>query len=108
MVVDNASHTVVLFGGWDGSRDLAVPSRKWSLLSPDTEAEGGPMPRSCHEMVIDSVYRQVMMMIIMMMMTVMILMMIIIMTAGRSSCWAGTWSAACATSSATSHLSLSV
>ena len=51
MVVDNASHTVFLFGGWDGSRDLAdfltyhVPSRKWSLLSPDTEAEGGPMPR---------------------------------------------------------------
>ena len=23
MVVDNASHTVFLFGGWDGSRDLA-------------------------------------------------------------------------------------
>ena len=40
MVVDNASHTVFLFGGWDGSRDLAdfwtyhVPSRKWSLVLP--------------------------------------------------------------------------
>ena len=93
MVVDNASHTVFLFGGWDGSRDLAdfltyhVPSRKWSLLSPDTEAEGGTMPRSCscHKMVIDPVYRQVMMII---------MMMIIIMTTGRSSCWACTWRAA--------------
>ena len=51
MVVDNTSYTVFLFGGWDGSHDLAdfwtyhVPSQKWSLLSPDTEAEGWPMPR---------------------------------------------------------------
>ena len=43
MVVDNAYHTVFLFGG-----DMAdfwtyhVPSGKWSLLSPDNEAEGGP------------------------------------------------------------------
>ena len=55
MVVDNTLHTEFLFGGWDGSHDLAdfyhVPSRKWSLLSPVTEAEGGPMPRP--------VYRQI-------------------------------------------------
>ena len=31
MVVDNASHTVFLFGGWDGSRDLAD---FWTYLIP--------------------------------------------------------------------------
>ena len=91
MVVDNASHTVFLFGGWDGSRDLAdfgtyLP-RALAEVEPGVAGHGvgGPMPRSCHKMVINPVYRQVMMIIMMMM---------IIMTTGRSSCWACTWRAA--------------
>lgn len=65
MIMDNVSQTVYLFGGWDGGRDLAdfwtfhIPSGKWSQLSADTEAEGGPPPRSCHKMVIDENYRQI-------------------------------------------------
>ena len=54
-----------LFGGWDGNRDLAdfwafdISSGKWRLLSLNTEADGGPTPRSCHKMVFDSKTRQI-------------------------------------------------
>jgi hypothetical protein len=54
-----------LFGGWDGNRDLAdfwafdISSGKWRLLSLNTEADGGPSPRSCHKMVFDPKTRQI-------------------------------------------------
>ena len=54
-----------LFGGWDGNRDLAdfwaydIASSKWRLLSLDTEADGGPTPRSCHKMIFDANSRQI-------------------------------------------------
>ncbi len=54
-----------MFGGWDGNRDLAdfwaydIVVGKWRLLSLDTEADGGPSPRSCHKMVIDAKRRQI-------------------------------------------------
>lgn len=60
MVIDSANQTIYLFGGWDGNRDLSdfwaydITSEKWKLLSMDTEADGGPSPRSCHKMVLDS------------------------------------------------------
>ena len=54
-----------LFGGWDGNRDLAdfwaydICQGKWRLLSLDTEADGGPSPRSCHKMVLDQNSRHI-------------------------------------------------
>lgn len=51
--------TIYVFGGWDGYRDLDdfwsynISGNKWKLLSSDTEADGGPSPRSCHKMVLD-------------------------------------------------------
>lgn len=60
MVMDSENQLVYMFGGWDGNRDLAdfwvyeVKSGKWRLLSMDTEADGGPSPRSCHKMVLDN------------------------------------------------------
>ena len=40
--------TLFLFGGWDGLRDLSdfwsydIASNTWTLISPNTEADGGP------------------------------------------------------------------
>jgi hypothetical protein len=65
MVMDSAHQVLYLFGGWDGNRDLAdfwafhIPSAKWRLLSLDAEADGGPSPRSCHKMVLDSSCRHI-------------------------------------------------
>ena len=65
LVLDYISQNIYLFGGWDGTQDLAdfwvynVPSNKWTQLSSDTESEGGPPPRSCHKMVLDPNYRQI-------------------------------------------------
>lgn len=59
MVIDSGNQMLYLFGGWDGNRDLNdfwsfhIPTSKWRLLSMDTEADGGPSPRSCHKMVLD-------------------------------------------------------
>ena len=45
MCIDAHTETVYLFGGWDGNQDMSdfwsyhVPSRKWTLISRDTEAE---------------------------------------------------------------------
>ena len=65
LVIDSTNQTLYLFGGWDGNRDLAdlwayhIPSAKWTLLSLDTEADGGPSPRSCHKMVLDTSHRHI-------------------------------------------------
>jgi len=65
LVLDHIHQNVYLFGGWDGTQDLAdfwvynVASNKWTQLSSDTEHEGGPPPRSCHKMVLDPNYRQI-------------------------------------------------
>ena len=51
MVMDNQSQTIYLFGGWDGRQDLGdfwsyhIPNAKWTLLSANTEQDGGPSPR---------------------------------------------------------------
>lgn len=45
MCMDPYTETVFLFGGWDGNQDLSdlwafhVPTRKWTLVTKDTEAE---------------------------------------------------------------------
>uniref|UniRef100_A0A914UQZ7 Muskelin n=1 Tax=Plectus sambesii TaxID=2011161 RepID=A0A914UQZ7_9BILA len=60
MVIDCASDTIYLLGGWDGCSDLAdfwkynIESGRWTCISEDTAAEGGPGPRSCHRMVLDT------------------------------------------------------
>ena len=30
-----------------------IPTEKWTLISANTENDGGPSPRSCHKMVLD-------------------------------------------------------
>ncbi|CAB1345889.1 unnamed protein product, partial [Coregonus sp. 'balchen'] len=61
----NYSKTVYLFGGWDGTQDLAdfwaysVQENQWVCISRDTEKESGPSARSCHKMCIDSQRRQI-------------------------------------------------
>uniref|UniRef100_A0A674J1W4 Muskelin 1 n=1 Tax=Terrapene triunguis TaxID=2587831 RepID=A0A674J1W4_9SAUR len=57
--------TVYLFGGWDGTQDLAdfwaysVKENQWTCISRDTEKENGPSARSCHKMCIDIQRRQI-------------------------------------------------
>ena len=52
MLLDSAAQTLYLFGGWDGYKDLNdfwsydVAANRWRLISADTEADGGPSPRS--------------------------------------------------------------
>ena len=63
--MDTVAQVIYLFGGWDGEKDLCdlwsynIVSCKWSLVSRDTGADGGPGPRSCHKMVLDSQYKQI-------------------------------------------------
>ncbi|RXM28953.1 Muskelin [Acipenser ruthenus] len=65
MVIDVQTETVYLFGGWDGTQDLAdfwaysVQDNQWLCISRDTEKENGPSARSCHKMCIDSQRRQI-------------------------------------------------
>jgi len=65
LVIDAVGQNIYLFGGWDGLKDLSdfwvfnIASSTWTLLSADTEAEGGPPPRSCHKMVLDHNFRQI-------------------------------------------------
>uniref|UniRef100_A0A3Q3NE02 Muskelin 1, intracellular mediator containing kelch motifs n=1 Tax=Mastacembelus armatus TaxID=205130 RepID=A0A3Q3NE02_9TELE len=62
---DDMNKTVYLFGGWDGTQDLAdfwaysVQENQWACISRDTEKENGPSARSCHKMCIDSQRRQI-------------------------------------------------
>jgi hypothetical protein len=45
MCMDPYTETIYLFGGWDGNQDLSdlwtyhVQTRKWTLITKDTEAE---------------------------------------------------------------------
>ncbi|KAJ1653783.1 hypothetical protein IWQ61_006164 [Dispira simplex] len=56
MCVDNERGQIYLFGGWNGTHNLAdfwrfdVQKNTWTLLSEDTVAQGGPRGRSCHTM----------------------------------------------------------
>ncbi|XP_068526202.1 muskelin isoform X2 [Anas acuta] len=65
MVIDVQTETVYLFGGWDGTQDLAdfwaysVKENQWTCISRDTEKESGPSARSCHKMCIDIQRRQI-------------------------------------------------
>ncbi|CAG7818322.1 unnamed protein product [Allacma fusca] len=65
MCIDPHGEVIYLFGGWDGNQDLAdfwcfhLTTSKWTLISPNTELEGGPTPRSCHKMCLDSERRQI-------------------------------------------------
>nr|XP_019955452.1 PREDICTED: muskelin isoform X2 [Paralichthys olivaceus] len=65
MVIDVQTETVYLFGGWDGTQDLAdfwaysVQENQWACISRDTEKENGPSARSCHKMCVDSQRRQI-------------------------------------------------
>ncbi|XP_023686924.1 muskelin [Paramormyrops kingsleyae] len=65
MVIDVQTETVYLFGGWDGTQDLAdfwaysVCENQWTCISRDTEKESGPSARSCHKMCMDSQRRQI-------------------------------------------------
>ncbi|ELK38618.1 Muskelin [Myotis davidii] len=74
MVIDVQTETVYLFGGWDGTQDLAdfwaysVKENQWTCISRDTEKEAsshtfhpsnGPSARSCHKMCIDIQRRQI-------------------------------------------------
>ena len=51
---------IYLFGGWTGKEDLAdfwcfdIKDQKWTCISENTQNQGGPTPRSCFKMVIDS------------------------------------------------------
>jgi len=60
MCIDPESRTIYLFGGWDGKQNLddlwaySIIEERWRLISSSTRAEGGPGPRSCHQMVLDS------------------------------------------------------
>ena len=59
--------SIFLFGGWNGSQDLAdlwrfdLPLRsdagagsgRWTLVSADVTQQGGPSPRSCHKCCFD-------------------------------------------------------
>lgn len=65
MCIDPKSEIIYLFGGWNGSKDLAdlwsyhIPTGEWKCISKDTSAEGGPTPRSCHKMCIDPVRKRI-------------------------------------------------
>lgn len=58
-VFDTTHGTMYLFGGWDGSQDLgdfwaySIPTGRWTRLSANTLADGGPSARSCGAAVFD-------------------------------------------------------
>lgn len=59
MCIDTDSQLIYLLGGWDGNEDLAdfwmfnIHTKTWTLVSNDTEQDGGPCARSCHKMCLD-------------------------------------------------------
>ncbi|XP_046661321.1 muskelin isoform X2 [Homalodisca vitripennis] len=65
MCMDPNTETIYLLGGWDGNQDLSdlwtyqVSRREWTLISRDTELQGGPSARSCHKMCLDPERRQI-------------------------------------------------
>src|ERR1700733_12821726 len=56
---DAAHGTLYIFGGWDGNQDLgdfwaySIPAARWTRLSANAAAEGGPSPRSCGSAIFD-------------------------------------------------------
>lgn len=65
MVWDPRGELLWLFGGWDGERDLgdlwtfSPADHKWTCLQQDTRHHGGPCPRSCHKIAMDTVTRKI-------------------------------------------------
>jgi hypothetical protein len=65
MCIDDDNGLIYLLGGWDGSKDLAdfwvynINEGLWTLISFDTQRQGGPGPRSCHKISYDPLYRQI-------------------------------------------------
>ncbi|XP_037092841.1 muskelin-like isoform X2 [Pollicipes pollicipes] len=65
MCFDPAHEVMYLLGGWDGTQDLAdfwafeIKQGRWTRLSADTAAEGGPSARSCHKMCLDMERQQI-------------------------------------------------
>ncbi len=63
LVLDSTSSRLLLFGGWTGTRSLAdlwsysIYDRRWTCISQDVTASGGPSPRTCHAMVFDRASR---------------------------------------------------
>lgn len=62
MCIDSSKRTVYVHGGWDGTKCLDdfwsydIDSEKWSNISVSTSQDkNGPVARSCHGMVFDSV-----------------------------------------------------
>ncbi|RVE51419.1 hypothetical protein evm_003974 [Chilo suppressalis] len=59
LVVDAATGTLYLFGGWNGTEDLDdlwsydTKAERWQLLCRHSGLVGGPSPRSCHKMVLE-------------------------------------------------------
>ena len=55
MVFDRMTKNLILFGGWDGNRELAdlwrydTHTGAWFCQSEDTHLDGGPCGRSCHK-----------------------------------------------------------
>lgn len=60
LVMDGDDGKMYLFGGWDGCQDLNdlwcydVKKSHWLLLHKNSAIHGGPDPRSCHKMVLNS------------------------------------------------------
>ncbi|KAI8384170.1 Muskelin N-terminus-domain-containing protein [Blakeslea trispora] len=59
MCMDAQSQIVYVLGGWDGKQDLSdfwsfdIKRNEWTLLSEDTQTQGGPSARSCHKICFD-------------------------------------------------------
>ncbi|KAJ3045304.1 Muskelin 1, intracellular mediator containing kelch motif [Rhizophlyctis rosea] len=65
MCIDQDAGKIYLFGGWDGSKDLAdfwvfdSETRRWTCISQDTKRHGGPGARSCHKICFDPRMKQI-------------------------------------------------
>jgi len=65
MCIDPDLGKIFIFGGWDGSRNLAdfweydENTEEWTCLSKDTSEDGGPTPRSCHRIAYDNINKQI-------------------------------------------------
>lgn len=65
MVWDDKGDLLWLFGGWDGEQDLGdlwtfqPATNTWRCIQPDTRIHGGPSPRSCHKIAMDTAARKI-------------------------------------------------
>jgi len=65
MCIDSELGKIYMFGGWDGSQNLAdfweydESTEEWTCISRDTSKDGGPSPRSCHRIAFDSINKQI-------------------------------------------------